>query len=197
MLFDLGNVIFYFSFANAFKRLKETCGLSLRTVEGYFTDSGLEVLYDGGKISSRRFFREVKEALRLSLSYGDFKDIWNGIFTPNQPMLGLIRRISSHHRLVLLSNINAMHFRHLTETYRPLMRRFDGFVLSFKEGVRKPDERIYRAAASACSARPDQIFYIDDRPEMTEMARGLGFQTFTYRRNHPALLRTMRGLGVL
>ncbi|MBI2095428.1 MAG: hypothetical protein HYT89_04620 [Candidatus Omnitrophica bacterium] len=90
-----------------------------------------------------------------------------------------------------------MHFDHLMKMRRPLMKRFDRHILSFKKGVRKPDERIYRDAAAACQARSDEIFYIDDRREMTEAAQDLGFHVFTYRRNHTDLLKTMKRLDIL
>ena len=197
ILFDLGNVIFYFSFKNTFSRLQEDCGLDSRSIERRFSASGLEVLYDGGKISSRKFFMETKKLLGLTMDYANFKKTWNDIFNANRPMMDLIRRLDGRHRLVLISNTNAMHFDYLMEMNKPLMKRFDRMILSFKKRIRKPDERIYRAAAAACQVKPDEIFYIDDRQEMTEAARDLGFHAFTYRRNHAELLRTMKGLGIL
>ncbi|MBI2095427.1 MAG: hypothetical protein HYT89_04615 [Candidatus Omnitrophica bacterium] len=67
VLFDLGNVVFYFSFKNAFDRMQRNCGLDRLSIERRFAASGLEVLYDGGKISSRKFFTETKKLLGLTM----------------------------------------------------------------------------------------------------------------------------------
>lgn len=196
VLFDLGKVILHFNFEPAFRRLSKVCALKPADIEDYFVSSGLEVLYDGGKISSRSFYAEVKKALGLDLDYAGFRKIWNDIFTPNPKMIALIRRLSPHYRLALISNTNAMHFDYIRARYS-VIRHFDGIVLSFREKTRKPDERIYRTAAKACRAMPREIFYIDDRADLTEAADELGFHTFTYKNNHDELLDKMKTLGIL
>ncbi len=196
VLFDLGKVVVHFNFDPAFRRLEKACGLSAKDIEDYFISSGLELLYDGGKISSRQFYATVKKALGHPIPFARFRRIWNGIFTPNLPMIALIRRLSARGlRLVLISNTNAMHFDYVRGRYR-VLSLFHKTVLSFKEKVRKPDARIYRTAARACGVRPDQIFYIDDRTDLTEAAEALGFRTFTYRNNFPELLSAMKALGI-
>lgn len=196
ILFDLGRVVIHFDFKPAFKRLAKICNASPREIEEAFLRSGLEVLYDGGKISSRQFHRRVKKALKHRLAYGRFAAIWNDIFTPNPAVWALVKRLASSHRLVLLSNTNAMHYEYARRRY-PVLRRFHQHVLSFKERVRKPDEKIYKAAIKACRARPEEILYIDDRHDLTEAARGMGFETFTFRNNVGALKKRMKELGIL
>ncbi len=192
----MGNVLLHFNFEPAFRRLSRVSDLSPVEIEDYFVTSGLEVLFDGGKISSTRFYAEVKRALGHRLSYRSFKHVWNEIFTPNEPMIRLVERLDGHYRLVLISNTNAMHFDHIRSRY-PVMRRFDSVILSFKEKIRKPDERIYRKAMRCCRAKPEEIFYIDDRADLTQAAAELGFQTFTYRNNLAALKRSMKALAIL
>ena len=196
VLFDLGKVIVHFNFDPAFKKLSRASSLSPKDIEDYFIASGLEVLYDGGKISSAEFYRQVKKATGLRLDYAAFKKVWNGIFTPNQPIVRLIRRLSPRYRLVLISNTNAMHYAYIRQKYS-ILDQFDQLILSYKEKIRKPDERIYRKAEKACRARAAEILYIDDRADLTEAADSLGFNTFTYKNNPEALIQTMKKLGIL
>jgi putative hydrolase of the HAD superfamily len=197
VLFDLGKVILHFNFDPAFKRLSKATGLSTKEIEDYFVSSGLEVLYDGGKISSREFYLQVKKALGFKIRFEAFKKIWNEIFTLNQPIVRLIEKLSKTHRLVMLSNTNQMHFEYIHRRY-PILKKFDRLILSYKEKCRKPDERIYRAAAKACQARPAEIFYIDDRQDLTEAAQELDFHVFTYHRDkHSELIQQLKRLGVL
>ena len=197
ILFDLGKVILHFNFDPAFQRLSKACDLPPKEIEDYFISAGLEVLYDGGKISSQDFYRTIKKAVGLRLSFTAFKKTWNEIFTPNRLIVDLIHRLSKTHRLVLISNTNQMHFEYIKKRYT-ILKKFDKLILSYKEKCRKPDERIYRTAAKACQAKPAEIFYIDDRRDLTEAAEELGFHIFTYHKDkHSELLKQLTLLGVL
>ena len=194
-LFDLGNVILRFDFTSAFRRLAKASGRSAAEVERYFSASGLEVLYDGGKITTLQFHREVKGALKHSLDLAAFKSIWNEIFTPNTEVISLVKRLSASYRLVLLSNTNQMHYEYIRRRYR-VLDPFDRIVLSYKEKIRKPDLELYRRAIRVCKAKPSEIFYIDDRAEMTEAAATLGIQTFTFRQNPKQLIKELKRRAV-
>lgn len=196
VLFDLGKVILHFDFTPAFRKLSDACLKTPNEIDDYFRRSGLEVLYDGGKITSKKFYQEVKKALGHELTFDEFKDIWNEIFEPNQKIVALIGRLKKQYKLVLISNTNAMHFEYIVKRY-PVLGHFDKHILSYKEKVRKPDERIYRAAIRACGAMPHEILYIDDRPDLTEAAQGIGLHTFTFKNNADELIRRMKKLEIL
>ncbi len=196
VLFDMGKVLVHFNFDPAFKRLARHCRRSPEQIRAFFASSELEVLYDGGKISSRRFYREVKRGLGFSLTYAQFERLWNGIFTPVPGMAALVHRLGRSHRLVLLSNTNAMHFKHIKKRY-PVLKKFHRHVLSYKEKVRKPDERIYRAALKACRAKAHEVVYIDDREDLTSAAKELGFHIHTFKNDRPVLEKLLRKHGVL
>ncbi len=196
ILFDLGKVLLYFNFEPAFRRLSEHSRYSPQEIEDFLIQSGLEVLYDGGKISSRQFYQNIKQTLGLRLGFVAFQHIWNGIFTPIAGMNRLVGELKKRYRLVLISNTNAMHFAYARKRYS-VLKKFDSCILSYKEKVRKPDPRIYRKAAKACRARPREIFYIDDRADLTQAASELGFNTFTFCNNAAELVRTMKKARIL
>ena len=196
VLFDLGKVLLHFDFDPAFRRLAGHCNSSPRDIEAFFIQSGLEVLYDGGKISSREFYREVKKALGLRLNFHEFREMWNHIFTPIRPMVRLVARLRPRYRLVLISNTNAMHFDHAKRRY-PVLKKFQRHILSYKEKMRKPDERLYRLAVRACGVKPSEIFYIDDRADLTEAAAELGLHTYTFKNDPAQLIKTMRRMAIL
>ncbi len=196
ILFDLGQVILDFDFEPAFRKLSRFTRRSPEQIQAYFYASGLEALYDGGKISSQTFHREVKKALGHTLDYNEFKKIWNNVFTLNPRVARLIKNLKSRYRLVLISNTNAMHYEYVRIKY-PVLSCFDKHILSFKEKARKPDKRIYQTAVKACRARPAEILYIDDREDLIEAAKGLGFHTFTFKNNLTDLRNRLRTLRIL
>ena len=195
VLFDLCKLNVHFNIDPAIKRLSKCSGLSVKEIEDYFVSSGLEVLYDGGKITTRQFYAEIKDALGLKIGFAAFKKIWNGIFTPKNDMIGLIGTLSKGYRLVLISNTNEMHFQHIRKNY-PVLNKFDRLIVSYQEKQRKPDERLYAKAAKACRAKPKEIYYIDDRHDLTSAAEELGFNVFTYRNNFRELLDDMKDKGI-
>lgn len=197
ILFDLGKVLVDFNFRGSFQKLARSCdGMSAQDVENYFLQSGLEVLYDGGKITSRQFHTQVKKALGHRLTYDQFKVVWNDIFSPNRNMIHLLGELRKRYRIVLISNTNEMHYVFLKKKYA-FFKHFHRIILSYREKRRKPDASLYRTAFRACQAKPSEIFYIDDRPDLTEAAAELGARTFTYRKNFSQLTRQMRIEGIL
>ena len=197
ILFDLGKVLLHFDFAPAFRTLSKRGQASVSDIEAYFVQSGLEVLYDGGKINSRQFYTAVKKGLGLTLSFNEFRSVWNHIFTPIPTMIRLVGKLRARgYRLVLISNTNAMHFAYAKKRF-PVFKKFHRLIASYAEGMRKPDERLYRLAAKACRAKPGEILYIDDRADLTEAAAALGFLTFTFKKNPEELLQTMKKMDVL
>ena len=196
VLFDMGKVLIRFDFDPAFRKLAPLCKKTPRQVQDFFSESGLEVLYDGGKISSLDFHRQVRRGLGHSLDFEQFRDIWNGIFTPVPGMAALARRLAKTHRLVLVSNTNAMHFEHVKKHYS-VLDVFDRHVLSFKEKVRKPDPRIYRTALKACRAKPHEVLYIDDREDLTQAARELGLHVHTFKNDRKKLEGVLKKHGAL
>jgi glucose-1-phosphatase len=195
ILFDLGKVIVDFNFEPAFRRLSKASVFRPEEIRDYFLSSGLEVVYDGGKISSKVFYLKVKNALKHQLTYAQFKKVWNEVFKPNRPVVSLIRRLRARYRLVLISNTNAMHYEYIRSKYN-IFNSFHKLILSFKVKIRKPDAEIYKKAALACRAKPSEIFYIDDRSDLTEAASELGFNTFTFKKNPGALVAALKRHGV-
>ncbi len=56
-------------------------------------------------------------------------------------------------------------------------RGFEPIVLSSKEGVAKPDPRIYQIAIERAGVKPEEILFIDNLSKNTEAAERLGVKT--------------------
>ncbi|HEX7242305.1 MAG TPA: HAD family phosphatase [Longimicrobiaceae bacterium] len=79
-----------------------------------------------------------------------------------------------------------------------LHRRFTVFFTSAFLGVMKPSAEIYRLALDVTHRAPDEVVYVDDRPQNLEPARALGMRTLHFRGEEgPEVLRRgLEGLGV-
>lgn len=197
ILFDLGNVLVPVDFVRCRAALSEVCVHQPSEVQRILAGSGLPRRYESGEVSSAEFFDATCRLLDMEVSYDKFVAVWGEIFAPD-PIIpeDMLATLHEHHRLVLLSNTNDMHFTVAEQRYT-LLRHFDEFVLSYKVGAMKPDPRIYQRAIAAAGCSPNECFFVDDLRENVEAARreGIDAALFTTFSRFQADLRE-RGIGV-
>ena len=180
LLFDLGKVIFDFDHMIAAKRITPYCAVKKEDIFELFFDSGLTSQYEKGEISSGDFFVRVKNALSADITFEQFISIWTEIFRPVAGMLEVLDALKLNYRLYMLSNINQLHFQYLQNNFPEYFIPFEYLFLSYELGLRKPDPRIYQRAADYIQKTPSSIIYTDDRADLIESARNLGFDAFVF-----------------
>lgn len=178
-LFDLGNVLVRFDHMEAARKI--TAGTSVRPDPLFrlFFESPLVVAHDEGRISTEEFYQSVRKELGLDLPFGRFLEVWNDIFIEDERMTRLVERLLQSHPCYLISNTNRPHFEYLRRLC-PVLDRLHGHVLSYEVGHLKPHPAIYRRALEKMNLPPSEILYIDDRTDLIEAARPLGFQTHSF-----------------
>ena len=195
ILFDLGRVLVNFDHhVAAQKTAKYTDMDEAEIFETYF-DSDLTDLFERGKITGAEFFRRLKSLLKLDLGYDTFVPIWNDIFFENKGMDKLLASLKPHYRIVLISNVNKLHFDYIRDRF-PLLNRLDKIVVSYEVGARKPDPLIYEAAIKAAGAKPGRIIYTDDRADLIEASAPMGMKNIRFR-NREEFRSELKGLGIL
>ncbi len=88
--------------------------------------------------------------------------------------------------LYALSNWGKDTFASIEADY-PFFERFDGMVISGREGVIKPDSGIYRILCERYDFQPHQAVFIDDSGANIASAMALGFDALLF--DNPARLR--------
>jgi putative hydrolase of the HAD superfamily len=104
-----------------------------------------------------------------------FFAMWNCHFRLHHELLPVVEALLGRVKLVLLSNVNEMHWRFVRPLI-PLFDRFDDLVLSYQLHMAKPDPEIFQAMLIRSSLRAEETAYFDDVPRYIEVARGLGIQ---------------------
>ncbi len=112
----------------------------------------------------------------------DWHRAWLELIGPELPeQVALLRALRSQGRPVwALTNFGDATFD-LAQEHFPVMREFDGAIVSGKIGVTKPCPAIYAALEGATGHSGAQIFFIDDRAENAEAAAGRGWRTHHFR----------------
>jgi putative hydrolase of the HAD superfamily len=189
VLFDLGNVILPFNHYQIAEKLSRfATNADFQDPKKIFTylfdfKNGAINGYEVGKVSSRDFFQSLKDHLRLTLSFEDFKPIWNDIFWENEEVSEIIRSLKGKKRLGLLSNTNPLHFDYILSKF-PVVKVFDQWFLSHEMGFKKPAIEIFRKAIDWAGVEPEKILFIDDLKPYVEVAVSLGIRGIHFASHH-------------
>lgn len=194
-LYDIGRVLLDFDFESSLARLLPADCADPHERLGHLLDRKDE--FESGAIDPDDYIRWALGVLGGHATPDEFRNAWQRIFTPNEPMWKTVRELSaSGHRLILFSNTNAIHCPWVFEAY-PEFSHFNGAVLSFEVGAIKPHPPIYQHAVDVHDLEPSATLYIDDLPENIATGREFGFHCHQYDlKDHSAFERWLSSFPI-
>ncbi len=198
IIFDLGNVLIGFDHRIGVKKILKHTHKSTREIYDLFFDSVFTREFEKGKMSCGEFFAKVRDMLELQIGYEEFLPIWNEIFFAKPEMERFVASLNSGRRLVLLSNVNQLHYEYLTSAFPSAFNLFrpENIIPSFRTGFMKPDREIYALALSAAGVSKEEAVYVDDRQDLIAAASGYGIPSIQFK-NVDQLKRDFLGLGIV
>jgi len=124
-----------------------------------------------GQRSWPDLLKTINQALGLSLAFDEWREIWCSIILGEVPgMRQALNELKGEFTLVALSNTDEVHWNYILNNY-PISQLLDGWVVSFEQGMIKPDPAMYQSVVDRyCDGRPP-FFYTDDSPRYVEEAR--------------------------
>ncbi len=195
LAFDLGNVLIRVDHGLFCRRLAEAAGLEPDEVYSRIFEGGLEPAFDCGLISPQEFYRQVLAVVPAPLPYPDFCRYWCEIFAPLPEMEELLAHLKNRLPLYLVSNTNVLHFPYLWERF-PVIHGFQGYILSYRVGSRKPEPGFYQALLRKLPCPPAACLFIDDKLPFVEAARRQGLAAWHFG-DAAALARHLAEAGLL
>ncbi len=184
VVLDLGNVLFRIDEEGCLKRLR-----ALLSAEALKEGGWWEVDFpawrralDAGQISTEAFVSEVLRHCRSGIARQDILKVWNSMLLgPCDGLVSQLKKWSAKVPIYLLSNISAVHYAEFVRQMEAsgieidaFEGQFAGCFYSYRLGMVKPEERIYRYVQCRIGQPFHTLFYIDDSPANVESARGLG-----------------------
>lgn len=179
LIFDFGNVFLNLDLEKAMQDIFKL--LEIKT----FSDELLafNYLYEQGLISTEEFLEFYQDNFP-KLSEEDVIHLWNSILK-DFPVhrLQFIQNLASEkkYKLILLSNTNELHINWVKDNipcYETFKNCFDGFYLSHKIGLRKPDKAVFEFILNKNQLLANECLFIDDSKEHILAASQLGIHTW-------------------
>lgn len=197
LIFDLGRVVFRFSYAEALASWSRITGLSIDEMAGRFVWDDTCQQYERGEIGGETFRQSVVRQLGRDIPAEAFFPGWTGIFRDEVPgITDLLTRLRGRYRLVALSNTNADHAPVWRKLYPQPLACFERVFASHEIGTRKPEPQAYQIALDHLGTAPTETVFVDDVAENTAAARQLGLQAVQFQ-DTPQLTEELRRLGVV
>jgi glucose-1-phosphatase len=181
IIFDLGGVILNIDY-NLTKQAFEKLGL--KEFEKFYSQATQKKIFDDfetGRISAEAFRMELRRITSLVISDECIDDAWNAMLL-DLPLdrVELLQHLKTKYRLFLLSNTNEIHiqtFSKYLETgfgFKNMSHLFEKEYLSYKVGLRKPDEKIFELVILENKLRREETLFIDDSIQHVEGAGKAG-----------------------
>lgn len=206
VLWDFGGVLSESPFA-AFNRLEAERGLPrdfIRSVNAIDPETNAWARFESSQISLEEFDRAfAAESARAGYAINgrDLIDLLSGEIRPR--MVSVLKYCRQHYRVACLTN-NAIagagpgmaRSAERAAAVRAVMALFELVIESSKEGIRKPDPRIYALACERLQVRPQEVVYLDDLGINLKPAKAMGMTTIKVVSEAQAIAELEDVLGV-
>jgi len=182
IFFDLGKVLLLFDHQQAARQMAQLCDLDPQAVTDVVFGSTLQLEYEGGAISSKEFYKQFCNQLKVQPDFRKLMEAASSIFQPAAEVVDFLQRLKAKgYALGLLSNTCAAHWQWITtQEFVWLKDCFEIVVLSFQVQCLKPNPEIYRIAAEQTQRACQDLLLIDDLPENVKAARDAGWDAIEF-----------------
>jgi FMN phosphatase YigB (HAD superfamily) len=176
VVFDLGKVLVDYDYRIAARKIAAQSNLSSAKIEVLIQQSPLIIDYESGRLKRSEFFEQICRVTGYRETMDVFGRLFADIFTPIPVMIELhaelrCRGIPTY----IFSNTNDLAVEHIQRNF-PFYDNFDGYVLSYKIGIMKPDAGIYEALEKLAGRRGKEIIFFDDRLENMQAGAARGWR---------------------
>lgn len=189
ILLDLGNVLIFVGHVHAGLDISKT-----NFLKRYMILSKVRA-YEKGKLSTEHFYTWYSKKIGKNIDLNRLDDLFEDVFSLNEPMDSLLKKLKNDYRLVAVSNTNEANYEFFSKKYD--LSIFDELVLSYKVGSLKPERKIYEAALEKALCRPEECLFIDDVKRFVDAAKKFGFNAIHYDyRNHSGFEEKLKEFGI-
>lgn len=175
IVFDMGNVLLSYTPDVYMKTITEDETIAAAVLKELFY-SNEWIRLDAGTISEENAVKQVSSRIP---QYSEFvqkaMDNWHSDLTPIAGMPEIIKKLKQkNYKIYLLSNTSLRFYKYKDKV--DMFRYFDGFIISAKEKLLKPDTAIFNCLCSRYRLISSECLFIDDSPINIEGAERAGLK---------------------
>lgn len=181
VFFDIGNVCIYYDQIKSLQSVAHLSGLSVDALEKLLENEKLMQRYSVGGITFSELHKTLEKRSGRRMMPNDLRKALCMGFSSNpeiEPLLWSLKKRNIP--MYAISNTCEAHFDHLYKMY-PVLRLFQGYILSHEVHCEKPDPKIFMEALAKAGVAAKNCVYIDDIKAFVDSAKELGIPSFVYR----------------
>ncbi|AWI06444.1 HAD family hydrolase [Clostridium drakei] len=181
IIFDLGNVLLNFKPKEYLKAKITEINKVSEIYKEIFQSEQWEML-DRGTITEEDAIniiikKSIKNEELIKIAFEN----WYELLTPIEDSIKVLRELKSEgYKIYFLSNFHLLAFEYVTNKY-DFFKLFDGGIVSYKEKLLKPEEKIYKRIIDEYDIEPKKSIFIDDVESNVEYARKLNFGAILFK----------------
>lgn len=191
-IFDVGGVLYTLDYDRMYKNFSDLCGKPIEKIKDILYKENILIDFEKGRISSIEYYKAVTPDFECSLSFDEFKRIFNSFLIKRDQMFDLLKKLKNHINIHILSNTNEINAETLMDDLESIP---SSIVYSFQTGYKKPQHEIFRIALKKANSDPKKIIFFDDTEENVDAARALGINSYLFQ-NKESLLTTLDLFGI-
>jgi putative hydrolase of the HAD superfamily len=194
VLFDLGNVLVAFHP----ERFFPTLGIDNGEGQVKYRPGLIELVrrYEHGLMTTKEFLPKLEALFEKRAPQKKVLEAFLSVMgEPVEGMEDLVRRVSSRHRVGLVSNTNEIHFNHVSG-YVKALSMIDQRFLSYELKTMKPESQYYRSVLSRLSGAGNDVIFVDDIAENVAGASEAGMRGILFR-SSAQLARELKSLRAM
>lgn len=184
-IFDLGNVIVDIDFNRVLGVWSDFSRVPLATLQKSFVMGEAFEQHERGEISDDVFAQRLSTLMSLPLSFEQFSTGWQSVFVGLRPkVIAIMTRLrTAGHRVVVLSNTNALHTTWWRKHYPEIEAAADRLYLSQEMGLRQPEAAIYQRVLAEENVTASDAVFFDDNADNIEAALRVGINAVLVKDN--------------
>ncbi len=178
IFFDIHKVITHGDFSKIYQLFSERVGISADIVSAYHEEHLNDLLT--GAVTSEHMLCAF--GINNKFRVEDMLNVWSEetvrLSSVDAQVLSLLKQLKKNYVLAALTNLTEQ--RYGADIEMGLYEYFDYEILSFKEGLKKPDPLYFDRALTITGLIPEEVVFIDDQVKNTDAAKKLEIKSILF-----------------